>query len=212
MLKQPARPLSIAATLVAAVLITGCASNEPVEPPRASSLTDAQDHARGGRDRAKSASQLTIGFGNKNIPAQATEATSNPAALRELAITRTFLGTTSCPVGSGTSCMPLRLNITLSPEGLWRMRATPIQHTDTTPVVSQGCWYQTGSEPSRIILQSSNEAVLADFTFVHDHQLRVNIFNSVRPTLETHLSRQPDVDPISELENQTGPICRSAVH
>ena len=95
----------------------------------------------------------------------------------------------------------------MSPDGVWRMRASDTEQ-NTPAVISQGCWHQIGAVPTRILLQTQNDTVLADLSFVHDQQVRVNVFNYVRPTLETHLSRQPEVDPITELENQTGPICR----
>lgn len=209
MLNATARPLHILAVLLGIGLIAGCASQSTVaEPPRSSTLTDAQEHARGGRDRTTSASQINLGFGNNKIASEASTANNTTNFLRELAVTRTFLGTTSCPT-TATSCMPLRLNITLSPQGIWRMRAIAI-NTDLAPVSAQGCWYQTGTEPTRIILQNQDHVTVADLSFIHDQQLRINSFNAVRPTLETHLSRQPDVDSISELDNQTGPTCRAA--
>lgn len=208
MFKATARPLYMAAVILGLGLMAGCASQSNVsEPPRSSTLSDAQDHARGGRDRAKSASQINFGFGNTQTTDK--QAATDPSHfLREIAVTRTFLGTTSCPTSS-TSCMPLRLNITLSPQGIWRMRAIAV-NTDLAPVSTQGCWYQTGTEPTRIILQNQNNVVIADLSFMNDQQLRINTFNAVRPTLETHLSRQPDVDSIAELDNQTGPTCRSS--
>lgn len=206
MLKQYAlRPLTIAALMTAAFFTAGCASNNPPSESslRSSTLNDAQEHARGGRDRNHTPSQWAFGFGDKK------GANTNGIAsgqVRELLETRTFLGTIACPPANDT-CEPVRLVTTMSPDGVWRMRAALIGQNDT-PAVSQGCWHQIGDNPTRILLQTQNDTVFADLSFMHDQQLRVNVFNYVRPTLETHLSRQPEVDPISELENQIGPECR----
>ena len=36
----------------------------------------------------------------------------------------------------------------------------------------------------------------------------INTFNQQRPTLESHLTRQADLDPVSELDGQATPACR----
>lgn len=205
--KRALRPLYLATALTAAVIAAGCSHKPQVqEPQRASSLSDAQEQARGGRDRGQANSQWSFGLGKNKTAESAPEQTVPAGQIRELLEARTFLGTIACPP-SDSACMPVRLLTTMSPNGVWRMRASAA-NTNAEPVISQGCWHQTGTNPTRIILQTQNDTVLADLSFVHDHQLRVNIFNYVKPTLETHLSRQPEVDSVSELENQTGPICR----
>lgn len=202
--KSVFRPLGTMIALATTALIVGCAQT-PVatDTARGTTLGDAQEQARGKRGQ-QATSQIAFGFG-----AGANSATSplEASQLRELFEPRTFLGTVACP-SSDNACAPVRFLVTFSPNGMWRARMTPT-NSDQAPVLSQGCWYQTGTQPSRVILQTQNDTVLADLTFLYDHQLRVNIFNYVKPTLDTHLSRQPEIDSINELANQTGPLCRN---
>lgn len=211
------RPLRYAAALATLAFVSGCAympfwgddqdhsSNASTEQDkRASTLTDAQTQARGGRDRAHASSQVSLGFGDSKGATTATPASSSVA---ELSQTQTFLGTIAC-APTATNCAPVRLVITMHPDGMWRLRAHDAI-AKGNPTVAQGCWHQIGSVPNRILLQTENDTILTDLTFSNPNQVRVNVFNYVSPKLETHLSRQPDIDLIPELENQTGPTCRS---
>lgn len=208
--KRALRPLSYAAVLAAALFATGCAQTPITEDSaRASTLTDAQEHARGGRDRGHASSQWALGFGDKKTQSAAQSEQSEKKDNREvseLAKSQTFLGTIAC-APSNTTCVPIRLLITLHPDGVWRLRASDTNQS-RAPIVDQGCWHKIGSNPNRIILQTQNDTVLGDMSFTNPNQLRINVFNYLAPTLETHLSRQPELDSVVELENQTGPICR----
>lgn len=202
------RPLASLSALLLAGVLAGCAQSPINENAgRGSTVTDAQEKAQGPRDRAKhmGSSQLSIPFGQRNLAP--TTPDIPVGGIRELYEARTFLGTIPC-AATQSNCAPIRFTVTFSPNGMWRMRAT-----ETTPnagsAVAQGCWYQIGSDPTRILLETSKGTILADLSFMHDQQLRVNVFNYVTPTLETHLSRQQDIDGIDELQNQTGLVCRS---
>lgn len=208
--KRALRPLSYTAVLAAALFATGCAQNPTTEDSaRASTLTDAQEHARGGRDRGRASSQWAVGFGDKKTQKTTASTTGDEQLNREvfeLTKSQTFLGTLAC-APSNTACMPIRLLITMHPDGVWRLRASDTNQAKP-PIVDQGCWHQIGSNPNRIILQTQNDTVLGDMSFMNPNQLRINVFNYITPTLETHLSRQPEMDSVTELENQTGPTCR----
>lgn len=202
------RPLATLSAVLLIGLVAGCAQTPVQEHSgRASTLSDAQEKARGQRDGSKNkgSSQVAIGFGDKG---GVTHAAALPkGGIRELYEAKTFLGTISC-AATHVNCSPVQFTVTLSPSGMWRMRATEISATTPNAAVAQGCWHQIGREPTRILLETQQQTVLADLSFVHDQQLRVNVFNYVTPTLETHLSRQQDIDGIDELQNQTGPACR----
>lgn len=204
--KRFLRPLSYTAALIAIALAAGCAQAPSTEShTRASTLSDAQEKARGGRDRGHAGSQVSLGFGGSK---SATPAKDNKAVVgvHELTEPQTFMGTIACGP-TNTTCIPVRLVITMHPDGVWRLRASGVDQSKT-PTVEQGCWHQIGTNPNRIVLQTQNDTVLTDLSFTGPNQVRVNVFNYVNPKLETHLSRQPDLDIIPELENQTGPTCR----
>lgn len=207
---QVLRPLSYAAALLAISAVAGCAQtpffgSDQTQDKRASTLSEAQDQARGGRDRAHAGSQVSLGFGGSK---SATTATAEAiGGIHELTQAQTFIGTIACGPTNAT-CVPVRLSVTMHPNGVWRLRANDMDQS-RTPTVAQGCWHQIGTNPNRIILQTQNDTVLTDLSFTNPNQVRVNVFNYVTPKLETHLSRQPELDVISELENQTGPSCRS---
>lgn len=208
--------LRYAATLLTLSAVVGCAQmpfSGDKEETRATSLSDAQTHARGGRDRHHASSQVELGFGGNATKSQVKEAhnslrTPPTVAVEELTQPQTFIGTIACGP-TATACNPVRVVISLHPNGVWRLRAKDMDE-NRTPTVAQGCWHQIGKNPNRIILQTQNDTVLADLSFSSPNKTRVNVFNYMNPKLETYLSRQPEVDSISELENQTGPVCRSS--
>lgn len=201
------RPLSYAAALLAISLAAGCAQTPTANTEaRATTLSDAQEKARGGRDRAHAGSQVSLGFGGTKPQRETSAPDAIAGGIHELTQAQTFIGTIACGP-TNANCIPVRLVITLHPDGVWRLRASGMDQS-RTPTVDQGCWHQIGSNPNRILLQTQNDTVLTDLSFTNPNQVRVNVFNYVDPKLETHLSRQPDLDIISELENQTGPTCR----
>lgn len=196
--------------LSAAVLaLAGCStydSGSSASSPEASSLSDAKQQARGQRDRhvnRAGSGQIAIGFGDHK-----STAVTQAYPLPELQEQHTFLGTIPCAL-SASQCTALQFTLSLSPNGQWRMRLVESnpKSAEAKQVTSQGCWHQIGSEPSRILLETQRDTHLADLSFSSERRLKVNVFNYVAPTLETYLTRQPEVDPIDELSNQTGPNC-----
>lgn len=200
------RPLRYGAAMITLAFAAGCAQNPVTEDMgRSSTLHDAQEQARGGRDRGHAGSQWSLGWGGSKKPVQQNDAAAQ-MTLSELNAAQTYIGTITC--GTSTAvCSPVHVVITLHPNGIWRLRATGM-NTASAATVEQGCWHQIGTNPNRIILETQNNTVLTDLSFSSAKQVRVNVFNYMEPTLETHLSRQAELDRIYELENQTGPICR----
>ena len=206
---SPLRTLS----LLSLVLLAACAQ-APVQPPpnegRDSTQKDALRQAQGS-GTARAPSQINLGFGNQEglhaiTPARAEQ----PAALAdrnvaELAEPKTFLGTLSCPPQGG-ACEPYKISVTLAPAGQWRLRASPLAAGEEHRM--SGCWVPIGTQPTRIALLTNNDATLADLSFVNNNVLRIHTFNQQRPTLESHLTRQADIDPVSELDGQATPACR----
>lgn len=205
-------------TALSIFALVGCAQNTGQQShdrtransARASSYSDTLDHVRG-RGSIHAPSQLQLGIGDRG---QEPQDSSHDRELiesrqvRELLEPRTFLGTIPCP-SSDSNCQPVRISVTFAPAGIWRLRAH-----DATPGASdqehfaQGCWYRIGIEPTRIALVSASDTIVADLSFQHDRRLKVNSFNQYQPLLETSLTRQRDLDPVEELDDQALPVCQ----
>lgn len=194
--------------LALCALLAGCASQSTpssYKSSRSDTENDAQNSARAQNNHA--ASQLQFGFGKDAVaePRTADQQLIESRQVRELIEPRTFLGTISCSP-TDEHCVPLRTTLTTAPSGVWRMRIEAADRSAPTHATG-GCWYQVGSHPNRIILQLGNEATLAELSFVNNNQMKVHAFNQQRPTLETLLSRQADLDPISEMDDRAAPQC-----
>ncbi len=79
--------------------------------------------------------------------------------------------------------------------------------TKSNSIVQQGCWSVIGAQPLRILLQLKNDVTKANLTFVNDNMLRINMINDTKPTLDYHLTRQQDIDPIDELAAPAALTC-----
>lgn len=210
-----------------ALLVLGaCAQqSEPnyYEISRANTQTDARHRAQG-NNGSVAPSQLQIGFGDtnqtqtKNQPAQvqaqtqdlaATGATEPNQALaavsyqnlpRNLADTRTYLGTVSC----GEACGVQRMTLTVSPNGQWRARNNDLsgQLNDT----QMGCWVLTNDDPVRINLKTKDH-IYATLEFTQNNIMKLVRLNGQQPLLQSNLTRQADVDPIAELNQKSAENC-----
>ncbi|MFA7437459.1 copper resistance protein NlpE N-terminal domain-containing protein [Castellaniella sp.] len=197
-------------------LLAACAQqSEPgyYETPRGSTQTDAADRARGDGAGTVAPSQLQFGFGQQQAqaPSQAAESGQAEAPVRtarqalpaELADTRSYLGTIPCPPGSG--CTAMRISLTLAPDGQWRARRTPLDGGGA-PAAQMGCWHLIGTQPTRIVLQTGEQS-LATLRFQQSNVLAISWLSGKTPLLESHLTRQADIDPIPELSGQPAVSC-----
>jgi hypothetical protein len=206
---------STAATLMLALLVAGCAQQQDpgfYTGHHDSTMADAELQAQG-RSGARAASQIQLGFGetgeNKNGQAQQPETALPTTLARPLSEARTFLGTVPC-AGPGGGCSANRVTLTFAPSGEWRARTVILGATTAAnDIIEQGCWSVSGLQPLRVLLQLKNENTKANLTFVNDNVLRVNTINELEPTLDYHLTRQADVDPIDELGVQTTLQCNT---
>jgi hypothetical protein len=57
------------------------------------------------------------------------------------------------------------------------------------------------------VLQLKNRNTKANLTFVTDNLLRINSIDSITPNLDYRLTRQADVDAISELNKEPAMQC-----
>jgi len=208
------RPALIA-SLAALVLASGCAQQRSpgyyASNPE-STLSDARSQAQG-KSSGKAPSQLQLGFGDQKNPQQTADSTPAELAdkaaiattIRPLREAKTFLGTLPCL--DGTPGCASRFTLTLAPDGQWRARAQPLAAANGKPTVEQGCWSVTGLQPFRILLRTASDNARAGLTFTNDNVLRVDTLNNRQPTLDYHLTRQPDIDGIDELGNTPTPGC-----
>ena len=219
------------AILVSALLLTACAQMQQsgyYNLPAASSTTDAVAQAEGGysSQAIRAPSQIQIGL-SSSAPAQqqaGTTATAKPAesasganatgagspdTLRSELVPepQTFAGTLPC-FHPEMKCVAQRVTVTVSPNGRWRARAAYLgQNNKTSQLADQGCWRATAQAVPRIVLLIAESNVRAELAMTSTNVLRVISINGDSPNLTYTLTRQPDLDPINELNNQTSPNC-----
>jgi uncharacterized lipoprotein NlpE involved in copper resistance len=221
------------AILVSALLLTACAQMQQsgyYSLPAASSATDAQAQAEGAyaTQAVRPPNQIQIGL-KSSAPAQqqtganvtaspaagATVATSAAAAAGPLDTVRselipepqTFAGTLPC-FHPEMKCVAQRVTVTMSPNGRWRARAAYLgQNNKTSQLADQGCWRATAQAVPRIVLLNNQNNVRAELAMTSTNVLRLISINGDVPNLTYTLTRQPDLDPINELNNQTSPNC-----
>ncbi|MDY0308621.1 MAG: hypothetical protein RBR29_02345 [Castellaniella sp.] len=215
--------LSISRLLSLALLALLAACAQQREPgfydiPRGDTTSDARHRAQGDASTV-APTQLQFGFGadNQKSPTPgngtptnaastggpATQQVSGATLPRELAETRTYLGTIACPAGQ-QACPARRMTLTLAPDGQWRARSTPLD--DSTPTVSMGCWHLVSTEPAGIVLQTGDHA-RATLEFIQSNVLRLTRLDGQVPLLESRLTRQADIDPIDELAAHPAEAC-----
>lgn len=209
-------PAKIIGAALLAVLVSGCAQQQTAgyyDAVHDTTESDARQQAQG-RSSARAPSQLQFGFGNtaaNTQPTTAAEVASANAAIqaRPLAEAKTFLGTVPC-MAQDSACQASRLTLTLAPDRQWRARTVLLDApASSEAIVQQGCWSVVGTQPLRIALRTSQGTSMANLSFVNDNVLRINRINDVTPTLDYHLTRQADIDPIDDLTAPASLDCNS---
>lgn len=196
------------------ILLAACAQQRQpgyYQPAPAGTASDAMHRAQGGKD-VIAPSQVQLGFGpsTQARPDQAGQADTTAAPVAPagealptpLADTHTYLGTVPCI--DDMQCPTARMTLTLAPDGQWRARSTAL---DTSKAVTRmGCWYLTGTQPARIMLQIGQNTV-AQLQFASNSTLRILTIKGQRPMLDYTLRRQADIDPIQELASHPAQAC-----
>ncbi|OXR50801.1 hypothetical protein PuT2_02770 [Pusillimonas sp. T2] len=211
-LKKPTFRFGLLA-VISAVALAGCAKQQSpgyYETGPESTLSDAQSQAQG-RNGQRAPSQLQLGFGDtaEKPTAQPTESAPRAAAasIRPLLEPKTFLGTTPC-LPEGQDCPATRITLTMAPDGEWRARTVQLGTTNPVTTFEQGCWVVVGTAPWRVLLETDTKATKARLTFQTDNILRIDAINDHRPTLDYHLTRQAEVDGITEMNARPKLNCR----
>ena len=122
---------------------------------------------------------------------------------------QTFMGTVPC-FNSEMRCTAQRITLTLAPNGRWRARAAYLERTsaDGGTQLEQGCWRAVMTAPPRVVILTSQGNVRADLSVISaGNALQLGSINGQVPNLLYTLSRQPDMDPIDELNGRPAPSC-----
>ena len=140
-------------------------------------------------------------------------ATTNPASgasIQEslLPEPQTFSGTLPC-FHPDMKCSAQRITLSLAPNGRWRARAAYLdQNSQNGPVqLDQGCWRGALMDPPRLTLLNAKGGVRAEMAMTTGNNLRLISLNGENPNLTYTLTRQPDLDVISELDKKPAPNC-----
>jgi hypothetical protein len=144
--------------------------------------------------------------------AAATDASvSSPDSLRASLVpeAQTFSGTLPC-FHPEMKCTAQRITLSLAPNGRWRARAAYLEQNSQSGATQadQGCWRVTPMTPPRIVLLNAQGGVRAEMSLASgSNALRLISINAETPNLTYTLSRQPDLDPIDELNKKPAPNC-----
>ena len=218
-----------------ALLLTGCAETREAgyyNPQPASTTRDALETAEGGVGRAtiQAPSQIQIKFqgsqDQSSRDATTVQVTDEltPAGQAELQKENsqaqgseksgfilqpeTFFGTLPC-FHRDMQCTAQQVTLTLAPNGRWRARVAYLQNQQASgkPETTQGCWRGLAMKPPQIMLLDTNGNVRAQLRMTSAEVLRLQSIDGQTPNLTYTLNRQPDLDPISELDGVAAPAC-----
>jgi len=219
------------------VVVAGCAQMQQqmqqpgyYNPPAASSTTDAIEHAEApyGSQTMRAPSQFQIGLKGRasdaapvqGQPSGATQTTANPNQGANAVASNdslqaslfpeplTFAGTLPC-FHPEMKCSAQRITITLAPNGRWRARSAYLEQSNQSgsSLADQGCWRVIPQAVPRIILLNPSGNARAELALTSTNVLRLVSINGDSVNLTYTLTRQPDLDPIDELNKTTAPNC-----
>jgi hypothetical protein len=121
---------------------------------------------------------------------------------------QTFSGTLPC-FHPEMKCSAQRITLSLAPNGRWRARAAYLDQNiqNGSVQLDQGCWRGALMDPPRITLLNTQGGVRAEMAMTSGNNLRLISLNGENPNLTYTLTRQPDLDVISELNKKPAPNC-----
>ncbi len=121
---------------------------------------------------------------------------------------QTFSGTLPC-FHPEMKCSAQRITLSLAPNGRWRARAAYLDQNSQNGSVQldQGCWRGALMSPPRVILLNVQGDTRAEMALTSSNNLRLISLNGENPNLTYTLTRQPDLDVISELDKKPAPNC-----
>lgn len=125
-------------------------------------------------------------------------------------IAQTFAGTLPC-FNREMKCTAQRITLTLAPNGRWRARAAYLDQDIASgkPLAEQGCWRTYNMSQPNVVLLDESGNVRADLVMTGNNVLQLRSLNGQTPNLNYTITRQPDVDPIAELDKSPVPSCKN---
>lgn len=149
--------------------------------------------------------------GASGAPANASGVAAPPADTLQASLfpePLTFAGTLPC-FHPEMKCSAQRITITLAPNGRWRARASYLEQSaqSGSALTDQGCWRVVPQAVPRIILLNPAGNVRAELAQTAANVLRLISINGDSVNLTYTLTRQPDLDPIDELNKVKAPTC-----
>ncbi len=174
-------------------------SPAPAATPAAAPDTASTGQGQAPQDKLTAAGQAEL---NQTIVA------GNPSTGMLIPEPQTFLGTLPC-FHKDMRCTAQQVTLTLAPNGRWRARVQYLENQQASgkPMATQGCWRGVPSRPPQIILLDAKKTVRAELLMPSPPVLRLNSVNGQTPNLTYTLNRQPDLDPIAELDKVVPPNC-----
>ncbi len=204
----------------------GCAQTRApnyYDPPKASSTQDAirgAENAGAGQVlTAPSQFQVTWQSGTSEATTEQATLESQIVSDRETGVDippnalidkpETFMGNLPC-FAPNMNCSTQRVLVTLAPNGRWRSRITYFAQGQPSgqPAFAQGCWRSSLSTPPRLFLQDNDQNMRAELRMTANDTLQIVTIDGANPNLNYTLSRQPDLDPIVELDVKPTSVCR----
>lgn len=123
---------------------------------------------------------------------------------------QTYFGTLPC-FHQDMRCTNQKVTLTLAPNGRWRARSAYLENSleSGKPFADQGCWRILPTTPPTLTLLDVNGNARAEMAFLNRNSLRVRTIDGDTPNLTYTLTRQPDLDPIAELDGRPAPTCNN---
>ncbi len=217
--------------MLLALLGAGCAQTEApgyFNPPAASTTQDAIRMAEGGvtQRTVHAPAQIQIKLrgeplpqaadasadglteaGKEQLERQINEERASPGGL--FPRPETFFGTLPC-FHQDMRCTAQQVTLTVAPNRRWRARVQYLdgqQGSSGQAMTEQGCWRSLAMQPPRVLLMDGEQNIRAEFTVTAYDVLRLRSIDGEAVNLTYTLNRQPDLDPISELDGQPQPNC-----
>jgi len=115
---------------------------------------------------------------------------------------QTYFGTLPC-FYKEMRCTIQKLTLSLAPNGRWRARSEYLDNASVSgkPFVTQGCWTLLPTHPPSLLILDNKNNVRAEMFFLSRNVLQVKTIDGDTPNLTYTLNRQPDMDPIAELDH-----------